>query len=328
MSTTTSRAGQLPDGTPIECFTITDGQLEVSLLEYGVRATSIRLRGVDRNLVLGFDTLDEYLRDTSYIGAVVGRYANRIRDGRFILNGETIQLSRNRGNYHLHGGVTGFASRRWQGEATAHGARFSLASRAGEEGYPGNLDVALEVSVAGGAVEYRYAARSDADTIVNLTNHSYFNLDGSADVKGHELQLFADRYLPIDEELLPTGDIESVAGTPFDFRGAKFIGRDIGADDVQLQRGGGYDHCFVVGSAGELEEAARVSAGGVLLSIRTTEPGLQFYSGNQLPERRRALCLETQHFPDSPNHPNFPTTLLRAGETFASMTRYHFEEIS
>lgn len=329
-------AGQLSDGQDVHRYVINNGLLEVSLLDLGVRATSITLAGVPHNLILAYPALAGYEQDKTSMGAVVGRYANRIRDGRFVLNGETVQLSRNRGSYHLHGGFNGFASRRWYGAAIDHGVCFSLESPDGDEGYPGHLNVSLEVRVLGDMLEYRYEATADADTIINLTNHTYFNLDNSPDILNHRLQLFADLYLPIDNESLPTGGVSSVAGSPFDFRQSRVLGLDIGANHEQIHHGAGYDHCFALRDTSHDTSydtkhsaspslAARLSGNAVEMTVYTTEPAVQLYSGNHLPQQRQGVCLETQHYPDSPNHAAFPSTLLRAGATYSSVTRYRFQ---
>ena len=322
-------AGKLGDGREVHRYVLDNGKLEVALLDLGVRATSIKLAGVPCNLILGYPSVSRYEQDGASMGAVVGRYANRIRDGRFQLDGRTIRLSVNRGGHHLHGGFTGFACRCWQGVAVERGVRFRLHSPDGEEGYPGNLDVTLEVTLDGDTLEYRYEATTDADTIVNMTNHSYFNLADSPDILGHRLQLFAADYLPIDEDSLPTGEIVPVEGSPFDFRRSKALGRDIDEDDRQLELGAGYDHCFVLsGAEDKVSPAARLVAGMVEMVVSTTEPAIQLYTGNRLPQPRRGVCLETQHYPDSPNHDTFPSTLLRAGATYSSITRYQFQATS
>lgn len=326
-------AGKLDDGRTVNRFVIANDIIEVSVLEWGVCATAIKLAEFPHNLLLDYPAIGDYERDLVSMGAVVGRFASRIREGRFELGGRSIQLSRNHGSYHLHGGALGFARRLWHGEATQNGARFSLLSRSGEEGYPGNLDVSVEIRLLGNAVEYRYQAATDEDTILNLTNHSYFNLDGSADILGHRLSLEADHYLPIDDENIPTGEIRPVAGSPFDFRKSKPVGRDIDLEDDQLRLGAGYDHCFVLRDAqksigSEPRLAAKLCGQTANMTVLTTEPGIQLYTGNRLPRPREGVCLETQHFPDSPNQPGFPSTCLRPGETYSSITRYRFEPAS
>lgn len=333
--TTTTRipAGTLSDGRTVNRFVLANDRLEVSLLALGARAIAVKLKGVSQNLVLEYPSIADYEQDQLSMGAVVGRYANRIRGGSFPLDGRRIQLTVNRDSYHLHGGSMGFARRLWQGENIADGARFSLHSESGDEGYPGNLDVMLDVRLAGDVLEYHYQAVADQDTIVNLTNHSYFNLDASPDIRNHRLQLLADHYLPIDEDSLPTGELRSVTGSPFDFRTIKPIGRNIDMDHPQLRLGAGYDHCFALRSRArepgqEPALAARLIGRIARLAVFTTEPGIQLYTGNYLPQARQGVCLETQHFPDSPNQPRFPSTRLRAGQTYSSITRYQFEPTS
>ncbi|HKI75098.1 MAG TPA: aldose epimerase family protein [Pseudomonadales bacterium] len=324
---TTNQYGQLSNGDAVRAFTLSNRLLEVTLLEFGVRLASIRRAGVPHNLVLGYPDLAGYESDAASIGAVVGRFANRIRDGRFRLNGNNVQLSRNRNGYHIHGGYRGFGSRLWRGTAIDGGVRFDIDSADGEDGYPGNLHAAVHITLAEDSLQYRYEATSDADTIINLTNHAYFNLTGTTSILDHDLMLEAEHYLPVDENMLPTGEILPVEGTPFDFRRVKSIGQDIHADHVQLKRGSGFDHCYVLRGGGD--EAPRVaavlSADRIAMTVSTTEPGIQLYTGNHLPAKRGGVCLETQHFPDSPNQYGFPSTTLRAGETFTSTTQFRFE---
>ena len=323
--------GSLSDGRDVMGYVLANDYLSVSLIEWGVRATAITAGATSHNLLLSHPDLASYEADKAYLGAVVGRYANRVRDARFSLDGREVPLSVNRNNYHLHGGVSGFAHRLWCGEPIEQGVRFSLHSPDGEEGYPGNLDVNVEVQLVNNVLEYRYLAATDRDTVINLTNHSYFNLDGGGDILHHGLQLEADEFLAIDDEILPTGAMLPVEGTAFDFTRMKRVGLDIDDPDPQLILGGGYDHCFVLREA-EVKNTPRLAAtleGSLArMKVYTTEPGIQFYSGNQLTNPRQGLCLETQHFPDSPNHPEFPSTLLRAGQNYASITRFEFEVVS
>ncbi len=297
-------------------------------------------------MVLGFDSLAPYRTESPYFGAIVGRYGNRIARGHFTLDDSTYTLAINNPPNSLHGGTVGFDKRVWAAEPvetdSTVGVRMTLVSPDGEEGYPGTLHAevtyALQRSRNEMAIDYR--ATTDKATPVNLTNHSYFNLRGGGDgtILDHELTLFADSMTPVDSTLIPTGEVTSVAGTPFDFRTAVAIGARIGADDQQLQFGGGYDHNFVVNRSGPgLVPVAHVLEpnSGRTLDILSTEPGVQFYSGNFLDgtvtgkggvayPHRGAFCLETQHFPDSPNRANFPSTILQPGDTLRSQTVWKF----
>jgi aldose 1-epimerase len=296
------------------------------------------------DVVLGHDDLAGYLRKPSFFGCVVGRYGNRIAKGRFTLDGKTYSLATNNGPNHLHGGIKGFDKMVWKADAVATGpgaaVTFRYQSADGEEGYPGTLKAQVTYSLDDrNALTFEYAATTDKPTHVNLTQHSYFNLAGpGGDILGHELTLEADRYTPVDATLIPLGPLAPVSGTPLDFRKSTPIGARIGADDEQIRRGGGYDHNYVVKRAGEgLVRAARVvePTTGRTMDVETTEPGVQFYSGNFLDGtltgkggrtygHRAGFCLETQHFPDSPNRPNFPSTVLKPGETYHSKTVFSF----
>lgn len=329
-------------------YSLTNAQgLSLSAIPFG--ATIVTLSTPDRarvfdDIVLGFDDPSEYRLHSPYCGAVVGRYANRIADGRFTLDGATYQLARNDGRHALHGGGTGFDKVVWHAEPLStggDGVRFAYRSPDGEEGYPGNLDVTVAYTLGDDdALTVDYRATTDRATPINLSQHTYFNLGGAArgDILGHVLQLNADQYLPVDATLIPTGELRAVAGTPFDFRMPTPIGLRIGAADDQLRHAGGYDHTFAIaGADGSLRCAARVlePTSGRTMEVWTTEPGVQFYSGNFLDGtvrgkgalpylHRSGFCLETQHFPDSPNHPGFPSTILRPGETFVSQTVFRF----
>ena len=339
--------GRLADGTEIGLFTLANAQgLEVRAITYGAILVSVRVpdrRGGLADVVLGFDDLQGYVERSRYFGAVVGRYGNRIANGRFTLDGRTFQLATNNGPNHLHGGVKGFDKVVWRTEPgqPERGTRvaFSYTSRDGEESYPGtvNARVAYEVTPRNELV-VEYEATADAPTPINLTQHSYFNLagEGRGDILGHVLALDADHFLPVDDTMIPTGEMAPVSGTPFDFRRPVSIGSRIGATHEQLRRGSGYDHTFVLQGAPGLRRAAHLvePASGRTLEIATTEPGVQFYSGNHLSgqlgksghayERRTGLCLETQHFPDSPNHSQFPSAILRPGATYRSKTVFTF----
>lgn len=328
------------DGQSVSLYTLTNsGRLEVSITNYGGALVSLKApdrRGEFADVALGFETLEEYVRNPRYFGGLIGRHANRIGFGRFTLNGVDYQLTQNNGVNHLHGGAKGFDKRVWKAadESTDRSAVLHLEylSVDGEEGYPGNLRAEVTYTLSpDDELEINYEATTDRDTIVNLTNHAYFNLAGSGDILDHQLTLHADAFTPVSKELIPTGEIASVDNTPMDFRRAKAIGTD-------LSLAGGYDHNFVLEDYdGSLRPAARLYEpnSGRVLEILTTEPGIQFYSGNFLDgsltgkggvvyHKYAGLCLEPQHFPDAPNHANFPSTILRPGEVYKHVSRYRF----
>jgi aldose 1-epimerase len=345
--------GTAPSGQPVELYTLSNSSgMEVRVATYGGTITSLKVpdrSGHLANVVLGFDNLTaytspSYLKAGPYFGAVIGRYANRIAKGTFRLDGQTFRIPINNGPNTLHGGLIGFDKVVWNARAVA-GAKPSLVlhylSKDGEQGYPGNLDVTVTYTLTNrDELKIDYRAVTDKDTILNLTNHSYFNLKGAGegDILGHLLTIDAAAFTPVDETLIPTGQIRPVSTTPFDFRRAKAIGSRINYGDPQLAFGKGYDHNFVLAkAAGALKRAARLHdpSSGRSLEILTTEPGIQFYSGNFLDgtirssdgkpfEHRGGLALETQHFPDSPNHANFPSTKLRRGQVFRSETIWRF----
>jgi aldose 1-epimerase len=330
----------------IERFTLRNVHgVEVALLDYGATIASIRVPdrfGTFDDIVLGFDRDDEYRGEHPYFGAVVGRYANRIAGGRFELDGRTHTLATNDGPNHMHGGDRGFNAFIWHAAVEeANAVTFSRVSPDDEEGYPGALRVAVTYALTEDSeLIVRYTATTDRTTVLNLTQHTYFNLGGhaSGDVLGHELTLDADRFTPVDDTQIPTGALVPVDGSPFDFRAPVSVGARIGEQHPQLEKGKGYDHNWVLNAAGNVSAvAARVvhPPSGRTLEVRTTEPGLQFYSGNLLDgsltgkggvryQKHAGLCLETQHFPDSPNHPSFPSTVLRPGEEFRSTTVFRF----
>ena len=330
--------GELPDGRAVEMWSIgRDGGPTARVLTYGARLAAlwVPVGEVMREVTLGYPTLAGYVADIAYLGATVGRYANRICDGRFLLDGQESRIERGGRDHMLHGGAEGFDRAVWRAEADGDALLLRHTSPHGDQGFPGRLDVTVRYAIEGGALVIDYMATTDAPTVLNLTNHAYFNLDGfdrdrGGDVLGHELSLHADRFTPVDAGLIPTGDVARVEATPFDFRAPRQIGERIAAEDEQLRRAGGYDHNFVLAEAPQSQPraAARVTAGGLVMNVLTTEPGIQFYSGNFLPEagwpHRAALCLETQHFPDSPNRPDFPSTVLRPENTFRSRTMYQF----
>lgn len=339
--------GKLPDGPDVERYTLeNDDGVTVQIITYGGIITTLRTPDRDGNLgdvVLGFDSLDGYLAGHPYFGCIVGRFANRIAGGRFTLDGVTYQLAVNNGPNHLHGGVSGFDKKLWRASTGRSDGAVSLAlsylSPDGEEHYPGNLSVTVTYTLTrDDALYIGYSARTDKPTILNLTNHTYFNLASRGDILDHEVTINADRFTPVSESLIPTGELQPVEGTPLDFRQPQRIGARIDDAHEQLVRAGGYDHNFVInGAMGELRFAARVyePSSGRTLEVYTTEPGMQLYTGNFLNGtitgkggmvygRRTGLCLETQHFPDSPNQPNFPSVVLRPGEAFRSTTVFKF----
>lgn len=320
--------GTLPDGRAVEAYTLDGGAgVTATILTYGARIMALTAPG-GRDVALGLPTLADYVRNTAYLGAVVGRFGNRIADGRFSLDGRDHQLSVNHGRNTLHGGKVGFDRAVWQAQADGEALLLTHTSPDGDQGFPGTLHASVRYAIEGAALVIDYIARADAPTVVNLTNHCYFNLDGAADVTGHVVAIAADRFTPVVAGSIPTGELRPVAGTPFDFRRPAPVGARIADDDEQLRLGGGYDHNFVLGDAAAEapRHAATVQAGGITLTVETTEPGVQFYSGNMMQDAglpyRGALCLETQHFPDSPNRPEFPSTVLRPGEALRSRTIY------
>jgi aldose 1-epimerase len=331
--------GKTREGAAVRIFTLTNNHgVEAGITNYGGRVVSLKVDGVD--VVVGFDSLEGYLNENPYFGALIGRYANRIGHAEFTLDGVLYKIPKNDGDNALHGGPRGFDKVVWSArELPDGGLELTYLSKDGEEGFPGNCKVTVVYHLAdANELKIEYAASTDKDTVVNLTNHSYFNLKGSGDILGHLLQLAADRFTPVDSGLIPTGDLKPVAGTPFDFRKSTAIGARIERDDEQLKLGKGYDHNWVLNKKGaELSLAARVEepSSGRVMEVWTTQPGIQFYTGNFLDgtikgkggkviARRSALCLETQHFPDSPNKPKFPTVVLKPGMEFKSTTIYKF----
>ena len=314
--------GTLPDGKPVKIFTLRSSVIEMTVAEFGGRVVSLKTpdrHGKLNDITLGYDTLDDYLKERAFFGALIGRYGNRIANGRFSLNGHSYQLPQNNGSNCLHGGA-GYHNCLWQVDEqslTDSSATMSYRSHDGDDGFPGNLEI-----------------------VVNLTQHAYFNLAGAghASILNHELMLHADRYTPVDSTLIPTGELSTVAGTPFDFRQAHRIGERIDNHHEQLKPGIGYDHNWVLNNQnGDLALAAEAyePTTGRIMQVLTTEPGIQFYSGNHLNDalpgksqqryvRRSGFCLETQHYPDSPNHPNFPSTTLKSGDIYQSTTIYRF----
>jgi aldose 1-epimerase len=340
--------GKGPDGQSVERYTLKNAKgTEASIITYGgiVQALKTADRaGQFTDIVLGFDSLEGYLKGHPYFGALIGRYGNRIAKGRFKLNGVEYKLATNNGANALHGGLRGFDKRVWRArevEGNAQALELTYVSKDGEEGYPGTLTARVVYTLTdNNELKLEYTATTEKDTVVNLTNHSYFNLKGAGqgDILDHKVTINADRFTPVDEGLIPTGELKPVAGTPFDFRTPAAIGSRISAPDEQLKLGRGYDHNFVLnGAQGALSFAARVmeETTGRVMEVHTTEPGLQFYTGNFLDgtitgkngvvyKHRYGFCMETQHFPDSPNKPQFPSTVLKPDGTYRSTTVYRF----
>ncbi len=340
--------GKMPEGEEVDLYTLKSEKVEAQISAYG--AAVIVLRTPDRkgnweDVAIGPQDLASHVanhrsKGPIFFGATVGRYANRIGRGRFSLDGNSYSLALNDGENSLHGGPGGFHNVVWQSEPFANGVAFRYLSKDGEEGYPGNLFVTVRFTVAGGDLKIEYLATTDKPAVLNLTNHSYFNLTGAGrgNILAHQLKLFASRFTPGDAHLIPTGEIRSVAGTPLDFRKQTTVGDRIESKDEQIHLAHGYDHNFVIDEQGsELKQAAEMyePSSGRVMEVWTTQPGVQFYTGNFLDgsfkgkngiayHKRTGFCLETQHFPDSPNRPEFPSTVLRPGQTFQSQTVYRF----
>jgi aldose 1-epimerase len=335
--------GHTSEGTAVDVYTVADGKVEVRIMTYG--GIIVSLRTPDRNgriddVVLGCDSVEKYEAQTAHFGGIIGRYANRIAHGSFQLDGKTYSIPKNNGDNALHGGIRGFDKVVWAAKEIPDGVELAYVSKDGDQGFPGTLTTTVRYTLSGGALRIEYSATTDKDTVLNLTNHSYFNLagQGKGDILGHVLKIDASRMTPVDAALIPTGELKSVAGTPFDFRTPHAIGERINTDDVQLHLGKGYDHNFVLDHPqGQLAEAAEVyePTSGRILQVLTTEPAVQFYTGNFLDgsitgkegrvyNQRFAFCLETQHFPDSPNHARFPSTELKPGQEFHSVTAFQF----
>ena len=339
--------GSTPAGEAVELYTLTNSKgMEAAIMTYGGILVSLKVpgsAGAD-DVVLGFDTLDSYLRDPPppYFGALIGRYGNRIGNAKFKLDGKEYKLAANNGKNHLHGGIRGFDKVVWKARTPdPHSLELTYLSKDGEEGYPGNLTATVTYTLTDdNELKIGYHATTDKDTVLNLTNHSYFNLagQGEGDVLGQQIMINADRITPVDSGLIPTGQLKSVEGTPFDFRQSRVIGARINDPTDQLKFGKGYDMNYVLNRTGAgLEPAARVTdpKSGRVMEVSTTEPAIQFYTGNNLDgsltgkggkkyPRFAALCLETQHYPDSPNKPAFPTTVLKPGEQYQTTTIYKF----
>jgi aldose 1-epimerase len=348
VSITSEDFGEL-SGAPVELYTLTNADgMQVKITNYGGIITNLYVPDVNGQLgdvVLGYDHLDGYLQSSPYFGAIVGRYGNRIAGAKFTLNGETFALAQNNGPNHLHGGNKGFDKVIWTATPSTDEnqamLKLTYSSPDGEEGYPGTLNVTVTYALTNeNERKIDYLATTDKPTVCNLTNHTYFNLKdgGASSILDHIVQIDADRYTPVDAGLIPTGELAPVEGTPFDFRQPTAIGARIDAQDEQLGYGGGYDHNFVLnGVAGELRLVCTVheETTGRVLQVYTTEPGLQFYTGNFLDgsitgkngvvyQKRHGFCLETQHYPDSPNQADFPSVVLHPGETYETTTVYKF----
>ena len=346
-----SAFGKTADGRSVSRYFLSNSKgAEATLIDYGASLVSLKIpdrNGKSMDIVLGYDDIAGYEKDKSFFGATIGRYGNRIAGGQLTLNGTTFHLPKNDGPNSLHGGTPGFNKRLWtavdRSHAGAEVVEFSYTSPDGEEGYPGTLmvKVTYTLPVDKNELKIDYAASCDKDTVVNLTNHSYFNLSGdmSQEILKHEVLLHASEFTPVDSTLIPTGELRPVKNTPFDFEQSTAIGSRINQDDEQLKFGRGYDHNWVLrrNEHAELQPAAAVfePISGRVLEVLTTEPGIQFYSGNfldgsvhgkggQAYGHRTGFCLETQHFPDSPNHRNFPSTVLKAGQTYRSSTIFRF----
>ncbi|MEO1013074.1 MAG: aldose epimerase family protein [Bacteroidota bacterium] len=341
--------GKTKEGESVILYNLRNAHgMEVDIITYGGRITSLKVpdkNGAFKNVVLGFDSLESYLAPNPYHGALIGRYSNRIANASFSLDGKKYPLAKNNGENHLHGGIHGFDKVIWQAseETGVDFARLRLTYRSihMEEGYPGNLDIQVTYTLtAENQLEVLYEATTDKKTIVNLTQHAYFNLSGDFEkqILDHELQLHADYFLPVNDELIPIGEPAPVKGTPLDFTVPKTIGRDIEMEDEQMKTGKGYDHCWVLNRQDQgFRKIAKVSHphSGRIMEVFSTEPGVQFYSGNFLKgmasepgggpySYRTGLCLETQHFPDSPNRADFPSTVLAPGEKYVSKTAFQF----
>ena len=340
--------GKTPAGEEVRIYTLKNSHgMEARIINYGGIVVSLKTRdrsGQLGDVVLGFDSLEGYLKVHPYFGAIVGRYGNRIANAKFSLNGKEYQLAANDGKNSLHGGLKGFDKQVWKvEEEPREGSQklvMSYLSRDGEEGYPGNLTTRVTYTLTEqNELRIDYSLSTDKDTVANVTNHSYFNLSGGGDILGHEIEIRASKFTPVDAGLIPVGELRSVENTPLDFRQLKRIGERINSKSEQMRLGGGYDHNYVLdkGQTATPELAARVydRKSGRVMEVLTTEPGVQFYTGNFLDgsikgkggktyKKRSAFCLETQHFPDSPNQPDFPSSVLKAGSTYKSATVFRF----
>ena len=344
-STSQKPWGKTPEGEDVTLYTLRNAKgMEMTVTNYGGRVVTLKTpdrTGQMADITLGFDSLDGYLKENPFFGALAGRYGNRIAKGRFTLDGVEYKLAVNNGENALHGGIKGFDKKVWSARQDGQKLEMRYVSRDGEEGYPGTMTTVVTYTLTDDN-EFRidYDITTDRNTVKNVTNHAYFNLagQGEGDILGHQITLYADRFTPVDAGLIPTGELRPVAGTPFDFREPHTIGERIDANDEQIRFGKGYDHTYVLnGAMGSLHPVARVvePKSGRVMEVSSTEPGVQFYTGNFLDgtltgkggkvyKHRYGFCLETQHFPDSPNKPNFPTVVLKPGERYQSTTIYKF----
>jgi len=341
--------GKTADGRQVDLYVLTnDKGFEVKVTNFGAAVVSVMApdrQGKMADVILGYDSAAGYETDKAYLGTAIGRYGNRIGGAQFSLNGKVYKLAKNDGQNSLHGGVKGFNKALWAAEELRAkdgvGVRLTYLSKDGEEGYPGNLSATVTYTVTdANELKMHYQATTDKPTVVNLTNHAYFNLlgDAAGDILGHELYLNSDKFLPVDKGLIPIGELRSVKGTPLDFTKPTVVGARINDQSEQMVLGGGYDHCWVLNKTGQgMSLAARMyePKTGRVMEVTTTEPAIQFYTGNFLDgtikgkkgtvyTKRMAFCLETEHFPDSPNKPSFPTTVLKPGETYSTTTVYKF----
>jgi aldose 1-epimerase len=335
--------GKTPDGVLVDLYTLTSGKIEVRIMTYGGIIVSIKTpdrSGKVEDVALGFDDLNGYISggNKPFFGGIIGRYANRLAHGRFSLHGKQFQITKNDGDNALHGGGRGFDKTVWDAKQVPDGVELTHVSPDGDQGFPGVLTATVRYTLKGDELRIEYSATTDKDTVVNLTNHSYFNLsgEGSGEILKQEVTINADKFTPVDATLIPTGKLESVDGSPFDFRKATAIGARIGQNNEQLKFGKGYDHNWVLNNGGKFGLAVEAfdSTSGRVVQIYTDQPGVQFYSGNFLDgfraknghtyPYRSGFAFEPQHFPDSPNHSNFPSTELKPGQNFHSVTAYRF----
>jgi aldose 1-epimerase len=343
-SVTRADWGKLPDGQAVAIYTLKSGDVEARVSTFGAKLVSVRTpdsKGHVADVVLGYDSVDGYVADRkTYFGSIVGRYGNRLAGGNFAIDGKNYQVPQNDHGNSLHGGTEGFDRKVWTAKQVPNGVELTLVSADGDMGFPGTLTAHVTYTLVGGALKIDYSATTDKATVVNLTNHAYFNLNGddAGDILSHEIEIDAEHYTPVDATLIPTGNMDKVEGTPLDFQKPHVVGERINDGFEQMVRAGGYDHNWILnGPNGVMKKAATVSdpASGRTLTVTTTEPGVQFYTGNFLDgsltgrhggkyAKRTGFCLETQHYPDSPNHPGFPTTLLKPGSVMRSTTVFTF----
>lgn len=333
--------GKMPDGRSVDIYTLKDGPLEARITTYGARLVSVIApdrKGKTADVVLGFDNLDGYLKDTSSFGSIVGRYAGRIANGTFTLHGHGYELPKNDGNNTLHGGPENFGKQLWTGKEIPNGVELIYVSKDSEAGFPGTLTSTVRYTLSGHDLKMEYNATTDKDTVLNLTNHAYFNLagEGSGDILKQEVKINSSQVVPVNAGLIPTGEIVPVDGTPFDLRKLTPIGKSIDVPNDQLKNGIGYDITYVLNNNGKVADAAEAydPASGRVLMVLTDQPAMVFYTGNHMDGAigkaghkyafRNAYCFEAQHYPDSPNEPKFPTTELKPGEKFHYLTVYRF----